>query len=339
MLAFLARRIARLVFSLLGLTVVLFALTRLTPVDPIRYALGGQATAAQVRALRHQYGLDQSLVAQYLSYLGNALHGDLGLSLQGQRSVSADLAAYLPNTVELVLAALLIGLVVGVPLGILAATYVNGPVDALVQVVSTLGVAIPSFWLAVVLQLVVAVDLRWLPLSGIITSNDMLPRPITNFVPLDAILTGNWPALLSNLDHLILPAVVLALQPVAMIAAMTRTSMLEVAQQEYVRVARAKGLPARRVTLRHTLRNAWLPIINISGLNVGWLLGGSFLVETVFAWPGLGYYGINAAVSFDFPAILGTALVIGAIFALVNAVVDLLYGVVDPRIRQAVGSS
>lgn len=335
MLDFLARRFARLIFSLLGLTVILFALTRLTPVDPVRYALGAQATEQQVRALRHQYGLDQSLVSQYLSYLGNALHGDLGLSLQGQRSVSADLATYLPNSIELVLAALLIGLVIGIPLGIVAATYPNSILDAAVQIVSTLGVAVPSFWLGVVLQLFLAVDLRWLPLSGIITSNDMLPRAITHFVPLDAILTGNWAALLSNLDHLILPAVVLSLQPLAMIAAMTRTSMLEVAQQEYVRVARAKGIAAPRVTLRHILRNAWLPIVSIAGLNVGWLLGGTFLVETVFGWPGIGYYGINASVSFDFPAILGTALVIGVIFALVNAIVDVLYGVIDPRIRQA----
>ncbi len=334
MLDYLARRVARLIFSLLGLTIILFALTRLTPVDPVRYALGGQATEAQVHALRHQYGLDRPIVVQYLSYLGHALRGDLGVSLQGQRSVSADLVSYVPNTIELVVAALLIGLVIGIPLGVVAASYPNSIVDTIVQVVSTLGVAVPSFWLGVLLQLFLAVDLRWLPLSGL-TSNNLMPRVITHSVPIDALLTGNWASLLSNLDHLILPAVVLSLQPIAMIAAMTRTSMLDVANQDFVRVARAKGLTPRRVTVRYTLRNAWLPIIGIAGLNVGWLLGGSFLVETVFAWPGLGYYGINASTSFDFPAILGTTLVIGAIFALVNAVVDVLYGVVDPRIRQA----
>ena len=332
MLDFLARRIFRLIFSLLGLTVILFALTRLTPVDPVRYVLGPQATAAQVRTLRHQYGLDQPLIVQYLSYLGNALHGNLGLSLQGQRSVSADLAVYLPNTLELVLAALVLGLLAGVPLGVLAATRPNSFADSLVQVVSTLGVALPSFWLGVVLQLLFAVELRWLPLSG---ATDVTPRAITHVIPLDAVLTGNWLALLSNLYHLILPAMVLSLQPLAMVAAMTRTSMLEVAGQDYVRTARAKGLAAHRVTVRHILRNAWLPIVNIAGLNVGWLLGGTFLVETVFGWSGIGYYGINASMSFDFPAILGTALLVGVIFALTNAVVDVLYGVIDPRIRRA----
>src|SRR5207248_3811147 len=183
MLEFLARRILRLIFSLLGLTVILFVLTRLTPVDPVRYVLGPQATAAQVRTLCHQYGLDQPLTVQYLSYLGNALHGDLGLSLQGQRSVSADLVAYLPNTLELVWAALFLGLLAGIPLGIVAATRPHSLADSLVQVVSTLGVALPSFWLGVVLLLLFAVDLRWLPLSGI---TDVTPRAITHFLPLDA---------------------------------------------------------------------------------------------------------------------------------------------------------
>ncbi|HZS92246.1 MAG TPA: ABC transporter permease [Chloroflexota bacterium] len=335
MLEFLARRITRLVFSLLGLTIILFALTRLTPVDPVRFALGPQATAAQVAAMRQQYGLDRPLVVQYLSYLGNALHGDLGLTLQGQRSVSADLANYLPNTLELVFAALILGFVAGLPLGIIAAVRPRGAVDAVVQLISTLGVAIPSFWLGVILQLVFAVNLRWLPLAGVLEPSDTPPPAITHMVTLDALLTGHWATAAASLQHLILPAVVLSLQPLAMVAAMTRTSMLEVTRLEYVRVARAKGLPARHVVLRYVLRNAWLPIVSILGLNVGWLLGGTFLVETVFGWTGIGYYGINASMSFDFPAILGTTLVIGVVFALTNAVVDVLYGVIDPRIRQA----
>jgi peptide/nickel transport system permease protein len=334
MLTFLARRFARLMFSLFGLSILLFALTRLTPVDPIRYALGPQATSDQVRAMRHQYGLDQSLPQQYVSYLGNALHGDLGLSLQGQRSVAADIATYLPNTIELVLAALFLGAAIGIPLGVLAASRPHSLIDGAVQILSTLGIALPSFWLAVILQLVFAVNLRWLPLSGLVASSDLMPRTITHFVPIDAILTGDWAGLWSNLYHLILPAAVLALQPLAMIAAMTRVSMLEVSRHEYVRTARAKGLTPSRVTIRHILRNAWLPIISIAGLNVGWLLGGSFLVESVFGWSGIGYYGINASVSFDFPAIIGLTLVISAIFALTNAVVDVLYGVIDPRVRQ-----
>lgn len=335
MAAYLVRRVTRLIFSLFGLSVLLFALTRLTPVDPVRFALGPQATAAQVQAMRHQYGLDRPLPVQYLDYMSHALRGDLGLSLQGQRSVAADIGNFLPNTIELVLGALLLGVLLGVPLGVLAASRPNSPMDSAVQVISTLGVAIPSFWLAVELQVVFAVNLGWLPLSGIIDNNTMLPRVITHFVPIDALLTGDWSGLANNLYHLILPAVVLAFQPLAMLSAMTRTSMLEVRQHEYVRVARAKGLSHRRVMIRHVLHNSWLPIISIAGLNVGWLLGGSFLVETVFGWSGIGYYGINATLSFDFPAIIGVTLVIGVIFAAVNALTDVLYGLIDPRVRHA----
>lgn len=334
MARFLTIRLIRLVLSLIGLTMVMFVVMHATPVNPIRLALGPDATAAQVAAVTHAYGFDRPLWVQYVDYLGQVLHGNFGNSLLTHQPVLSNLVQAVPATIELVLAALFLAVILGIPLGVWSALQRGTFVDGTIQALAVGGVALPNFWLAVMLQLLFSVRYSIFPLEGQL-SGTAVPPPLTHMVVLDALLGGHWAMFWSGLDHMILPTVVLAMWPLSMITRMTRASVLEAIPQDHVRTARAKGLSESRVIARHVLRNAFGPILTLVGLNFGWLLGGTFIVEAIYDWPGVGQYAVNAALSSDFPAILGSAIAIGAGFALTNLIVDIVYGAMDPRIRYA----
>jgi peptide/nickel transport system permease protein len=292
---------------LLGVTLLVFAMSVLTPGDPVIALLGEASQGMSAEAiddLRRELGLDRPLVIQYLAYVGNLLRGDLGESLRSRRSVAAEIADRAAATTELALAALAIAVVTGVTLGILAATFRRSAIDALAMTIALLGVSLPVFWSGFLLMMLFALELGILPASGRGTA-----------------------------QHLILPAVTVGLSSSAFIARISRAALLEALAQDYVRTARAKGATLRRVTLRHALRNAALPIVTVVGLQLGGLLGGAVITETVFAWPGVGRLLVDAIVARDLPVVQGVVLVLSLVFILVNLLVDLSYAAIDPRIR------
>jgi ABC-type dipeptide/oligopeptide/nickel transport system permease component len=302
--AYVLRRLALAVPTLVGVTVVVFALIRLVPGDPARLVLGLQASEEEVQRLRVQLGLDQPLPVQYVRFLGRLLQGDLGRSVVTGEPVAREIAARLPATVQLAVASTLVATAVGVAAGVVSATRQYSWLDYLVMTVALAGISLPVFWLGLMLMLLFSVHLRWLPAGGYGT-----------------------PA------HLVLPTVTLAAFSVAIIARMTRSSLLEVLHQDYVRTAWAKGLSSRAVVLRHALKNALIPVVTVIGLQFGGLLGGAILTETVFAWPGMGRLLVGAIVARDYPVVQGAVLVFAALFTLVNLAVDVLYAYVDPRIH------
>ena len=333
MWAYLLRRLGYTLLTLWGLTLITFVLTRVVPGDPARIAAGPQARQEQVEQVRRMYGLDKPLWVQYGIYMANLLRGDFGKSLWSKRPVIDDLKAYFLPTMELGLAAGLMFFCLGVPLGILSAVYRNTPLDHLARLFALAGVSLPVFIFGLVLQLIFYKVLGWFPAGGRIDPFIPSPQHITGFYILDSLLTGNWRALASSLHHIFLPAVTLAYGSLAVVSRMTRASLLEVLGQDYIRTARAKGLAEHRVLLGHALRNALVPILTITGLQIGSLLGGVLLVEIIFSWPGLGTYAYTAVTVLDVNAIMAITLVTGLIYTGVNLVVDLLYTVVDPRIR------
>jgi peptide/nickel transport system permease protein len=296
-----------LVFVLLGVSVLTFFISHVVPSDPARLAAGPHASAEQVQQLRRQLGLDRPLPEQYWMYMSGLLRGDFGYSLFSRRPVVEDLRDYFPATVELTVAAMLICLIVGIPLGVLSAVHKDRLLDHLARVVCIGGVGIPIFWLALLAQLLFY---RWL----------------------DVLLTGNWPVLASSLSYLILPAITLAFASLAWVARVTRISMLETLGQDYIRTARGKGMPERSVIYVHALRNALIPTVTLVGLQTGALLAGAFLVEIIFSWPGIGYYTVNAIMAMDFNAIMSTTLLVAVVYTIANLVVDIVYIALDPRI-------
>ena len=331
MAAYVARRLLWLVLVAVGMTLLIFVITHLIPADPAKFAAGLDATADQIEQVKHDLGLDKPLPEQYLIYLGNLAHGDLGRSIITKRPVRDDLADYFPATLELTLWTVLAIAAIGVPLGVVSATRRGGWVDLLTRVLATLWVALPVFWFGLLLQLVFYLRLGWLPAGDRLDPGISLPR-LTGLVTLDAVLQGNGAALLSALRHLLLPVLTLALARVAIVARMTRAGMLEVLGADYVRTARAKGLQERAVIYRHALRNAALPVLTTLGTQIGFLLGGAILVEVIFQWPGMGRYAVSSITSVDFPAIMGVTLAAAAVFVLINLLVDLAYVMLDPRI-------
>ncbi len=332
---FLARRLAFLVVVVIGVSLLTFAISHLVPADPARLLLGRTATAQQIASLRHSLGLDQPLPVQYLIYMRNLLHGDFGQSTYSHRSVIADFGDYFPATVELTLYALVICILVGLPLGVLSALAKDRWPDQLIRIFSIAGVVLPLFWLGLVLQFAVYGRLHLLPAEQRLDLFVNPPQHITGMYTLDSLLTGNWNALGNSVRHIILPAVTLAFASLATMTRVTRISMIEALGQDYVRTARAKGLRRRFVVYRHALRNALIPTTTLMGLQVGNLLGGAFLVEIVFSWPGIGFYAVQAIRAFDYAAIMGVTIIIAMVYTLVNLVVDLLYAVLDPRITYA----
>jgi peptide/nickel transport system permease protein len=329
---YLIRRLALLVFVLLGVSVLTFLISHVVPSDPARLAAGPRASHEQVVQLRQQLGLDRPLHEQYWMYMSGLLRGDLGYSLFSRRPVIEDLKDYFPATVELTVAAMLICLVVGIPLGVLSAMHKNRLLDHLGRLVCIGGVAIPIFWLALLFQLLFYRWLDILPAGGRIDPGLSPPQTITGMYTLDSLLTGDWQVLRSSLSYLILPAITLAFASLAWVARVTRTSMLETLDQDYVRTARSKGMSERRMIYGHALRNALIPTVTLIGLQIGALMAGAFLVEIIFSWPGIGYYTVNAIMAMDFNAIMSTTLLVAVVYTIVNLVVDILYVALDPRI-------
>ncbi len=330
------QRLLALLPVLLLVLVIIFTLSRLIPGDPAVTLLGPGATDVQIAALRAQLRLDEPPLLQFLSYLGGVLQGDLGRSLKSNAPVLGEVLVRLPATLELALAATLVAMLVGVPVGVYSAVRPNSWFDHAVRVVSLAGVSMPAFLLAVLLQLVFAIQLGWLPISGR-HSPYFLDDPITGFAVLDGLLAGDAEAAWDALGHLVLPTAVLAAFLAATLGRFVRNAMLEVMAEDFVRTARSKGLPERSVVFVHALRNALLPAVTILGLKFAELLGGAILTETVFAWPGIGRYMFDAIRNRDYPVVQGATLVFALLFMLVSLAVDLLHAALDPRIRKRMG--
>ena len=335
MVGFLLRRVALIVPTFIGVTLLAFALIHLIPGDPVENLSGerGMDPARRERLL-HEFGLDRPLPMQYASYIAQILRGDLGTSLTTHESVAQEFATLFPATVELAFFALVFAVIAGLPAGILAAVRRNTAADYTVMGLSLAGYSMPIFWWALLLILFFSVQLGWTPVSGRIAVQYDVPA-VTGFMLIDTLRAGDVAAFRSALSHLILPTIALGTIPLAVIARMTRSSMLEVLREDYVRAARAKGLPRWRVIVVHALRNALIPVITVVGLQVGLLLSGAIHTETIFSWPGVCNWLIHGVQSRDYPVVQGGILLIATIVITVNLIVDMLYGVVNPRIRHA----
>lgn len=327
---FLLRRLAQIVPTILGLLVLIFFISRVMPGDPVRLALGPEATREQIEAYQKKLGLDRPLHAQFGHYLAGLARGDLGESIRTYRDVRLDLLDFLPATVELVLAALALAVLVGVPLGILAAVGRHTWLDNVTRLFAVPGVAMPRFWVGIVLQVGLAYQLGLFPLVGRARTP---PAQLTGLHLVDAALTGNAPAFADAALHLVLPALTLALPTLAQLARITRASMIDVFRRQYMLVHEAYGVPPARRILRYGLRNGLTSVLTLVGMTYGALLENAFLVEVVFSWPGISAYGAAAVLAKDFNAVVGVTLVVGLSFVLANLVVDVCYGLVDPRVR------
>jgi peptide/nickel transport system permease protein len=334
-LRFLGRRLAALVVLALGITLIAFILTQLVPGDPALSALGPVTSAdpEAVAAYHEHWGMDEPLPVQYGTYLWNLLHGDLGTSQLSHQPVVTDLREAIPATAELALLAMTFAILVGVPLGIVAAIRQNKATDHALRVVSLAGISMPTFWLALLALYVFFFRLDWFPGGGRLDPGVLPPEQITGMYSVDAALHGDWSVAWDALHHLILPALVLAAFNVSLIMRYTRSAILEVVHDDYVRAARAKGLPERSVVLRHVFRAALPSVITVLGLVFANVLTGAVLVENIFAWPGIGQYAYQASIELDLPAIMGVSLFVAIVYVTVNFVVDVLYGVIDPRLR------
>lgn len=333
MIRFLLRRTAGLLLVLFGVTIITFALTQLVPVDPAITALGQNAREDQIQAFRREYGLDRPPYEQYISYMGRLLQGNLGISIRTRRPVIDDLRDYLPATIELSLAAMVVALILGLSLGIVSAVNRNGLADGFARVFSLVGGSLPIFFLGLLGLALFYSKLRWLPGPGRLDALLKPPVRVTGLFTIDSLIAGNMPVFRNSLHHLILPAVTLGYFSTAVLLRMTRSAMLEALGQDYVRTARAKGLSERLVINRHALKNAFIPVLTTIGITFGSLLSGAVLTETIFGWPGLGRYATASAVSLDFPAVMGVTLVAAVVYPVVNTLVDIGYRLIDPRVE------
>jgi peptide/nickel transport system permease protein len=332
MLRFVVRRLLLLVPILLGLSILVFLWIRALPGSPAIALLGERATPESIAQINRQYGLDKPLPVQYWRYLKTTSRGDFGQSTKSRQPVVEEFKRRFPATVELSVAAGLFSLIFGIPLGFFAAKRYQGLLDHASLVISLVGISTPIFFLALILKYIFAVRLGWLPSVGRISVLIEIDHP-TNFYVLDAILAGNWEAFVDTIKHLILPAIALGSIPLAIIARITRAAVLDVQNEDYVRTARAKGLPPITVDYRHVLRNAMLPISTIIGLQVGLLLSGAVLTETVFAFPGIGSWLVEGIKARDYPVIQAGVLFVAVIVVFVNLLVDVSYGLLNPKIR------
>jgi peptide/nickel transport system permease protein len=331
---YIVRRLIATIPVLFGLSIVLFVFVHLLPGDPATALLGQHATPELTAKIRAQLGLDKPLYEQYLLYMSQLAHGDFGKSIINNRPILEEFAVRFPGTVELTIGALIFAVGLGIPLGRFAARHVQRWGDGLVTVVSLLGISIPIFVLGLTLQYIFSVVLRVLPASGTIDPRLQIP-PVTNLVLIDALLVGKTDALVDGLRHLVLPSIALGSIPLAIVTRITRASVLDVNNEDYVRTARAKGLKERRVDSRHIMRNAWLPVATVIGLQVGGLLAGAVITETVFSWNGVGRWTVEAIQQHDYIVVESTITIFALIFLMVNLVVDVAYAFLNPRIRYA----
>jgi peptide/nickel transport system permease protein len=321
--------------TLVGITLVTFLIAHTLPENLVLVNLGDRATQdpATVAAFKRKWGLDQSLAIQYATYVRNLSRGDLGVSIMTSRPVWKELFESLPATIELSGTAMVLAVPPAIMLGIFAAARRGSVWDALARLASSIGLALPTFWLAILMLIAFYFQLGWAKGPGRLDAGFTPPPTVTGMYSVDALLSGNWPLFRNALAHLILPALVLALVSAAYIVRITRERMIEALAQDFVRTAHAKGLSAWVVTARHALRNALIPIITVTGTLYAQLMAGTVLTETIFSWPGLGRYAFSSAASLDFPAVLGVALIVGVVYVVINLIVDVLYGLVNPRIR------
>jgi peptide/nickel transport system permease protein len=331
---YIARRLLNLIPVILGITLLVFAFLHFIPGDPAQVLAGQRATPQAIAAIREQLGLNKPLPVQYILFLGNLLRFNLGYSIISGASVIQEITTRWPATFELSVAAMLIALILGIPTGVLAAVRKNSPIDNLTMSASLLGVSMPVFWLGLLLIYLFAVNLQWLP-SGLRLSQEaaLTFKPITGFYVLDALLELNPKVLKDVLDHLLLPALTLSTIPLAIVARITRSAMLEVLSQDYIRTARAKGVLERSVIFKHALKNALLPVVTIIGLQFGALLAGAILTETIFTWPGIGAWIYDGILNRDYPVVQGGIVFVAVAFVLINLLVDISYAFLDPRIQ------
>jgi peptide/nickel transport system permease protein len=329
---YLIKRLVLTIPVLLGVSIIVFSIIQIIPGDPIQYMFSGTgATLEQREAMRHALGLDRPLPVQYINYVFNAIRGDFGQSIQFNQPVSEVILERMPATIEFSITTLLIAIIVAFPAGIIASVKRNSIFDYMVMTGATLGISLPTFWVGILLIMLVAVNLHWLPSYGRISYGVHLER-VTGFYLIDSLLTWNIPALKDALIHLILPSLTLGIAMSTFITRLVRSSMLEEIGKDYVRTARAKGLPERIVLLRHVLPNALIPVITLIGLKFGALLSGTVVAEVIFAWPGIGRLVIQAIYSRDYPVVQGVILFFTLIYLTINIVTDALYVLVDPRI-------
>jgi dipeptide transport system permease protein len=336
MVRFFLRRLALTLPTFIALMFVTFVMIRLVPGDPIEVRRGERGISPERHAeLMREMGLDQPIWKQFMDYAWGLLHGDFGVSIITKSSVAHEFFTLFPATLELTLCAMIFAIAIGIPAGVIAASQRGGIYDQALMGVALTGYSMPIFWWGLILILVMSNTLHLTPVSGRIDLVKYYFPPVTGFMLIDSLLSGQKGAFLDAVRHLILPTIVLGTVPLAVIARMTRSSMLEVLGEDYVRTARAKGLPWRRVVGLHALRNALIPVVTVIGLQVGTLLAGAVLTETIFSWPGVGKWLVESINRRDYPALQGGILLISSVVILVNVGVDLLYGLINPRIRHA----
>lgn len=332
---YLAIRVGVSLLLVLGVTVVTFVLTNLVPASPITAALGERASSDPriVEAFKQAQGLDKPKIVQYGIYVEHLVHGNLGTSIQTHNAVAADLGTAFPATAELALFVIVLSVVLGLGLGLVAALRHNRFADQLIRVVSLVGISIPTFWLAVAVYFLFFFRLHWAPGAGRLDPATTPPPKVTGMYTVDSLLAGQLGTFADAVSHLILPGVVLTLFTTGLLVRFSRSAILDVLSQDYVRAARAKGLPARQVVFRYVLRGSLTPILTVVGLAFGSLLSGTVLTEQVFSWGGIGQYAFRASTALDLPAVMGVGLVVGVVYIATNLVIDVVYGVVDPRVR------
>lgn len=333
MFVYFLRRLPGLFLVVLGMSVIMFVISRAIPTDPALAVAGPEATPEMVENIRREMHLDKPLVVQYFIYMKSLCKGDLGKSIESRRPVLDDILDYMPATMELVLASILFSVLVGVPLGVISAVRQGKTADNVSRIISLIGICSPVFWMGLMFQFLFYKKLGILPFGGRLDLHLSAPLTITGLYTIDSLITGNFPVFLNSLKHLILPAITMSNITLALTTRMTRSSLLDVLREDYIRTARAKGLVERDVVYVHGLRNALIPISTVVGLRVGTLLGGAVLTETIFAWPGIGRYAFQAIESMDFPVLMGFAIIVSFFYAFINLLLDILYMVLDPRMR------
>jgi peptide/nickel transport system permease protein len=335
MARFILKRCILIGITLLGLSIIVFVVSRVAPGDPARVAAGPDATEEMVQVIRAEFSLDKPLPVQYFNYVRGLARGDFGMSIRTRRPVLEDIKAFLPATFELVFVSISFAIFLGILFSVLSAVYRDTWIDHSTRFLSVAGVAVPMFWLGIMLQILFAAKLQMLPIGGRLSTAVIPPDPITRFFLLDALLTGNGTVFKDALVHLLLPAFVLSFPALASIARINRGEMLETLRKDFVLNEKAQGISSRLIIWKYALKNAFIPTLTMIGLRYGWMLGGTILVETVFDWPGIGQYAVAAAVYSDFQPVMGVTIILGLNFMVANLLVDLGYGVLDPRVRGA----
>ena len=333
MKGFILKRLILMGITIFGLSVIVFSISRIAPGDSAKLAAGPDATEEMVQVIRKEFGLDRPLVVQYGMYMKGLLKGDFGRSIRTRHPVWEDIKNFLPATFELVFVSIGFAIFFGILFGVLSSVYRDKWIDHVVRFFSVTGVAVPMFWMGIMLQLLLGAKMHWLPIGGRLDTMIHPPDLITRFFLLDGLVTGNWVVFKNALAHILLPAFVLSFPALASITRINRAEMLEVLHRDFVLNERAQGIAKRIILFKYALKNALIPTLTMIGLRYGWMLGGTILVETVFDWPGIGYYAVAAAVYSDFQPVMAVTIILGLNFMIANLLVDIGYGYLDPRVR------